>query len=294
MQSLKKNFILLVVLAVLLFVGGILFPKAIVKQPASIVTAIENNQLPETKKEILSPPKLKANSACVFDLIKNEYIFKLNSSAQLPLASLTKLMTAVIAREHLLEMALINIPLEAIEQEGDSGFQDGEVWKLKDLIEIMLVSSSNDAAFAIADSFSFPEFMKLMNKKARELNLVQTYFLDPAGLDLSENEAGAYGSCQDITNLTVYILKKYPDILEITTQETLQINELEFKNTNKLLHRLPSVLGGKTGFDDLAGGNLMMVVDSSMGHPIIITVLNSTKDDRFVDVEKLYNYFILN
>lgn len=262
----------------------------------SFFAPLDINREPEIIKEEVvmreeyeKPLLLESKSACVFDLLKNEFIFELNPSAQLPLASLTKLMTAVIAKEYLLERKLIEISRGAILKEGDSGLNLGEMWKLPDLVDVMLISSSNDAAFAIADSL--PGFVKLMNKKTRELGLYQTYFLNATGLDISENIAGAYGSCENITKLMKYILSKHPELTEATMQESLYVNQRDFKNTNKLLAKLPVLRAGKTGFDDLAGGNLVVAVDKGLGHPIIITVLGSSFDGRFEDVEKLYNRF---
>jgi D-alanyl-D-alanine carboxypeptidase (penicillin-binding protein 5/6) len=162
----------------------------------------------------------------------------------------------------------------------------------------MLISSSNDAAFAIASTLrsetkpTDKEFVKLMNQKANQLNLEATYFRNATGLDISETTAGAYGSCRDVTKLINYLLQEHPDLAETTTLASLRLKEREFQNTNKLLSKLPLLLAGKTGFDDLAGGNLTLIVNKGFNHPITITVLGSSIDGRFKDVETLYNYFV--
>jgi D-alanyl-D-alanine carboxypeptidase len=92
----------------------------------------------------------------------------------------------------------------------------------------------------------------------------------------------------------LYILNTHSELLEVTTKESLHFNgtNLDFKNTNKLLEKLPLLLGGKTGFDDLAGGNLIVAVNKGLNHPIIIAVLGSSLEGRFKDVETLYNRFL--
>ncbi|MBU1178905.1 serine hydrolase [Patescibacteria group bacterium] len=252
----------------------------------------------EQNAENAAPLNLEAKSACVFDLVKNRFVFELNKDIQLPLASLAKLMTAAEAKENLLPTTLVEISKEALLMEGDSGLAVGETWRLPDILKIMLISSSNDAAYAIASSLSAglkpddSEFVGLMNKKARELGLEQAYFLNATGLDISKEIAGAAGSCSDITKLIVYILKEYPELLEATTKEIMILNGKEFKNTNKLLPNLPVLLGSKTGFSDLAGGNLIVVVDKGLGYPMILTVLGSSLDGRFSDVQTLYDRFV--
>lgn len=291
-----KNFLIIISLSILLFVVGYTFPEnSILKNPEKNKPAQNENVEPIIQKQTVS---LRAKSACVFDIKENKFLFELNSGRQMPLASLTKLMTALVARESFPETTLVEITSEAISKDGDEGLKVSEKWKLKDITDIMLIASSNDAASAIAGILSDGtepnniEFIKLMNKKAQELNLQQSYYLDASGLDISEQIAGGYGSCYDVTKLTAYILKNHPDLLEITTHESLSLDDREFKNTNQLLAKLPLLLGGKTGYDDLAGGNLTVTTNKGLNHPIIVTVLGSTREERFTDVEELYNVFV--
>lgn len=236
--------------------------------------------------------KLEAKAAYVFDISENRPIFEFNGEAQLPLASLAKIMTAIIAKETLPPYLLVTIPKEAILQEGDEGFAAGEEWPASDLIDIMLVSSSNDAAFALASEYNKDfggDFVSLMNRKTKEINLIQTYFLNATGLDLSENIGGAYGSAKDAANLLLYAIKNHSSMMEITRFNEAEINSRGFKNTNQLINELPGFIAGKTGYGDLAGGNLGVIVDKGFGQPFIIVVLGSTYDGRFIDVKTLCN-----
>lgn len=257
-----------------------------------------NNYADQDIEELNNPTpgnlNLEAKSACVFDLRTNKFIFELNGNTQLPLASLTKLMTALTAKENMPEGTIIEIADEAIAQEGNNGLIAGEKWLLKDLLRAMLISSSNDAAHAIALSYgnSDEPFIKLMNKMAGEIGLKQTFFLNATGLDYSENIAGAYGSCENIAKLLAYIIKNQPELMDATTQHSVVINGTTFSNTNVLVEKIPFLIGGKTGYSDLAGGNLTIICNKNINNPIIIVVLGSSVDGRFNDVEKLYNNFI--
>jgi D-alanyl-D-alanine carboxypeptidase (penicillin-binding protein 5/6) len=238
---------------------------------------------------------LEAKSSYIFDMAKNEPIFEMNADTRLPLASLTKLMTAVVALENIPRDFKIIISSDDVAQEGDSGFFVGEVWKMSDILSVMLVSSSNDAATALSLGVELPSelrsstpFVSLMNQKAGEIGMAQTSFFNPTGLDVSFESAGAYGSARDVAKLLEYFIKNYPEIAEATRYESLTANYRTFKNTDKLAERLPGIIAGKTGATDLAGGNLVVAIDIGLGHPVIISVLGSTEDGRFEDVKKLY------
>ena len=290
-----KNLTAIISLTIIVCALAYLFPRQTSFDAAQTAGPV----LVEVEKIIeKEPPALLAKSACVFDMSKNEFIFELNNNVQRPLASLTKLMTVLVAKENFPEGLLVEITKEAIEKEGDNGLIVGEKWKLADIIDIILLSSSNDAAFALSCGFSeTPEpnntqFLKLMNNKAAALGMKQTYFFNATGLDISDSAAGAYGSCEDTVKLMNYMLRNYADVLEITTRASLNLNDRVFENTNKIINKFPLLLAGKTGFDDLAGGNLIIAVNKGLNRPIIIAVLGSTFDGRFEDIEKLYDHFV--
>ncbi|MBI4692206.1 MAG: D-alanyl-D-alanine carboxypeptidase [Candidatus Terrybacteria bacterium] len=213
---------------------------------------------PEHKGPVVSNPfenlNLEAKAVYVFDLARNEPIFELNSRAQLPLASLTKIMTVLVAKE--------------ISFQGES---------LDNIIDSALAQSSNEAASALASMDN--NFINLMNKKAKELNLRQTYFLNETGLDISRQISGGYGSAQDVAKLIKYAIKNNPELFEATTNGE--------SNSNIYASSTTLLIASKTGFTDLAGGNLAVIFDAGFEHPIAVVVLGSTKEGRFTDVEKL-------
>jgi len=245
---------------------------------------------------------LEAKAAHVFDLKTQSDIFTLNVESSLPIASLAKLMTALVALEKApSDSTLVTIGPDALLQDGDSGFSINEQWNLETLLDVTLVSSSNDGAYAIAASImpflntqqSEKAFVDAMNERARELGLSHTSFLTPTGLDINnDTEPSAYSSARDITQLFAYILKLYPEILEATRSKTITRTSLNSKiynvqNTNSLIPEIPLLIGSKTGFTDSAGGNLIIAFDAGLAHPIIITVLGSSPEGRFTDMKTL-------
>lgn len=230
---------------------------------------------------------VEAEAVYVYDVITGNILYSRNEEKQLPLASITKLMTAVIAREYLSDNLVISISHEAIMEEGDSGFTIGEKWKLQDLIDFTLLTSSNDGAHAIATVSESLSFIEKMNQKAHQINLTQTYFSNESGLDASINNSGAYGSARDVALLVEYILRNHIDLIESTRNNQITINNRVAANTNKYVGDIPGLIGSKTGFTDLAGGNLVIAFDAGINRPIIISVLGSTFEERFSDVDQL-------
>lgn len=230
---------------------------------------------------------VEAEAVFVYDVVKKEVLFSRNEERQLPLASITKLMTAVVAREYLSDHILVSISHESIMKEGDSGLTTGEEWRLSDLIDFTLLTSSNDGAHAIATVSESLSFIEKMNQKANMINLTQTYFSNESGLDASINNSGAYGSARDVALLVEYILRNHVDLIESTRNAELTINSHKATNTNKYTGDIPGLIGSKTGFTDLAGGNLVIAFDAGINRPIIISVLGSTFNERFSDVDKL-------
>lgn len=264
------------------------------------------NHQEKKEKVVLEPekPKLtlfenvevKAESVLVWDVYKGEALFEKNPETQLPLASLSKTLLAKVAIDNVGRYSPVEITHEALLQEGNSGLIEGEVWSLDNLIDLTLVASSNDGSKAIAGAFSSvaprSDIVSIMNAEAVKLGLNQTYFLNESGLDKGSSISGAYGSAKDMVILFEKILKENPNLLEATSLPKLKISSLSnnhiVENTNNLTEILPGVLASKTGFTDLAGGNLVMVFDVGPMKPYIIAVMGSSYDERFSDMEKLY------
>ena len=250
------------------------------------------------------PLVMEAKAAYVIDTVTGEILYSQNATTSLPLASVTKLMTALTAYEQLPPSTVAAIRLSDIAQEGDSGLLANEHWRLKDLLDFTLLVSSNDGASALASaSMAFStssqdaevqksEFVTLMNQKAQRLSLTHTYFTNESGLDISSTTAGAYGSAKDVSALFAYILHNHPEMIEATQYEKVNFISIDYfrhpaKNTNEAVNAIPGLIGSKTGLTDLAGGNLVVGMDIGFGHPVVIAVLGSSEKGRFSDVEAL-------
>lgn len=239
---------------------------------------------------------LSAKAAIVYDLTTGEVLYEKNAEAQLPLASLTKLLTLYAAVDSLPLTANIPITADALASEGDTGFSEGEVFDLEALAKLALVGSSNDAAAAIAQAAARARHASngtaLLASAAAALGLSQTYALNGTGLDENSTISGAYGSAHDIAILAGELLKRVPSIAHASIRPSVSVSSQSgfsytLANTNPGTEHVPGLLLSKTGYTDLAGGNLAIVYDAGIGHPIAVVVLGSTKDARFLDVAHL-------
>ena len=248
--------------------------------------------------------EIEAKSAYVYDARTKEVIFAKNENQRLPLASLTKVMAALVAEELSPSYSTVTVTQEALVTEGDSGLRPGERWSLRDLLDFSLVSSSNDGIRAIALTLGamsktdlteeqiIDDFVREMNKKAQELDLRNTYFWNETGLDESDVKGGAYGTARDMALLLEFILARQPELMEATRDSqsmVLSLDNLEHlaRNTNQLAPEIPGLLASKTGFTSTAGGNLVFAFDPELGRPIIISVLGSSAAGRFTDARIL-------
>lgn len=244
---------------------------------------------------------LESKSAIVWDAVNNKELFAKNPDTPLPLASLTKVMTALVAYSELPDSSNVNITQSDLSPEGDSGLRVGDTWRASDLRDFTLITSSNDGALALAaaaqsnlsptNDRSQENFIDKMNKKASEIGLSNSKFFNQHGLDIESGEGGAYGSARDMAVLFQYVLKNYPQILEATRYDKMVFESASkiytAQNTNAFADEIPGLLASKTGYTDLAGGNLVVAFDPGLNRPIIISVLGSSEEGRFTDTLKL-------
>ncbi len=247
---------------------------------------------------------LEAKAAVVYDAKTRRILFEKDANAVLPLASVAKVMTAATALSLVPATTLVTIGADAVKREGDSGFFVGEEWALRDLLRFMLLESSNDAAYAVASVVGMIiastentvagrlVFIEAMNARAAALGLSQTHFGDESGLDQDETETGAVSTARETAFFFADALTQFPEVFIATKWEDLALSSTngvmrEARNTNRETGKFPLLLASKTGFTDLAGGNLVVAFDADFGHPFIVVALGSTEQARFSDVEKL-------
>lgn len=243
----------------------------------------------EKMSKIFSALNLEAKSFFIYDITKEKRIYGLNENEVRPLASLTKIMTAITALRQRDQNDIVKIDSDSLQEEGDTGLFANEVWRLSDLIKLTLISSSNDGAMSLGrDSISFVE---KMNNTAKEIGILESRFFNPTGLD-SRDKPGGLGTARESAMMLYFGLKNYPEIFGATARDNIKLKSLsgfshEVINTDILAGQIDGLLASKTGFTDLAGGNLVIVFEPDSHNMIAITVLGSSYNGRFEDMKKL-------
>ena len=256
-------------------------------------TPIPQNLLPSRNWQV-EDLKIDAESAISVEtdlLLQNKVLFKKDETKILPIASLSKFMTAIVVLENYNLQQQIIITNEATLQEGEQGdLKADQILSVKDLLYIMLIESSNDAAFALSSVMGQDKFVALMNAEADNMGLLNSHFTDSSGLD-----AGSYSTAEDLVVLTEHLLSKYPLIWQITGIKEYDLyldnGQLHHKliNTNKLLEEIPEIIGGKTGFTNYAKGTFLVIEKSPKeGNYLIHVVLGS--EDRLEEMKKIINW----
>lgn len=207
----------------------------------------------------------------------NVAVFELNSQKRWPIASLTKLMTSVVAAEKIGFDKKITMSEKAVKTEGTAGdFRTNEVFSSGDLIKAMMLVSSNDAAVALAEFFGENEFVNEMQKKAAELMMRQTTFVEPTGLSFINQSTAS-----DLEKLIIYIYYNHPEILEASKKREAEITELKTAQRRKLFNidkfsGRSDFIGGKTGYTEEAGRNLIAFFD--INEKLILSIVLGAVD----------------
>ena len=241
----------------------------------------------------MKEPVVSAKGCVVIDALSGDVIYGRNEKQRLPMASTTKIMSAMIALEQQGLDEPFTVDSEAIKVEGSSmGLQQGDTVTMRTLACGMLLPSGNDAANAAAVRIagSVPAFVKLMNSRAAKLGLENTHFVTPSGLDDDTDEH--YSTALDMARLTREALKN-DDFAEICGSRSIQVEfgsppyKRWLTNTNKLLANCKGCIGVKTGFTDKAGRCLVSACERG-GATLICVTLNDRDD--WNDHSRLYDY----
>jgi D-alanyl-D-alanine carboxypeptidase (penicillin-binding protein 5/6) len=259
----------------------------------------------------IPPPKpkleLQAKAAISVKLNENgaeKILFNKNINQPLPIASLTKLMTAVIVLEdqnYDLDNNWITISEKAAHQENVPNYGNldkyiGKKFTLKQLLDLMLIYSSNDAAYALAEQIGVENFVEKMNQKAKELGLENTHFVNPTGLDPENlyyhppNQSYFnYSTAQDLLKLAQYILKNHPLIFEITLKKGPY--PVENGMGDLILPENQRAIGWKTGYTKEAGGCALLVLGEENGILLFNIILGTeSQEARIREMQKLINH----
>ncbi len=190
-------------------------------------------------------PPVSAQAFLVADADTGEILFKQNTDQALPIASVSKLMTAVVTKENddLEHYATVDtVAHDTFGSEGELALSERIL--VGDLLYPLLMESSNDAAELLADDYGTSKFISLMNDKAKTLNMYNTFFVDSSGLSDQDSSTAS-----DLLKLSLYIDHSYPDLLNITRVRQYAIYAHTWLNQNTFLDN-PDFAGGKNGFID--------------------------------------------
>jgi len=233
---------------------------------------------------------VKSQIYAVYSLQGNK-ISAVEESKRWPIASLTKLMTALVARDLIPASTKIKIGEIDPETEGYAGgFSAGEIFSRKDLEKSLLMTSSNTAANAIADSYGKERFIDAMRSYVDKVGMINTYFDDPTGLSY-KNQSTA----EDLDKLINYILINEPEIFKITRTKSDRIYDYgsgrrrEVLNINEFAGET-GFIGGKTGTTPEAVGNLISIFSSDGGKSGKVIILLGS-EDRFYETRNILEKF---
>ncbi len=249
---------------------------------------------PSQRYGTVDQPLVSAESAVIVDIDSGRILFDKEASKRMKIASVTKIMTAVVAIEHKNVSEDIKVSKYAANiGENSMSLSEGEIYSLKELLYGLMLPSGNDAAYAIAEGTagSAERFVEWMNLTAQRLGLKDTHFADPSGLDDS-----TYSTPLDLVKLTRYALND-PTFREIVKTVDIELpyqedrhKYLHLWNETNLLTSYPGVEGVKIGYTEEAG--LCLVTYANNGNTDLVgVVLNSLdrKSDMVLMLDHAYS-----
>lgn len=222
-----------------------------------------------------------ARAACLIDAKSGAVLYSHNENSPLPMASTTKIMTALVILENMSPETVVAVPKEVQYIEGSSIYlAPGEKITVETLLYGLMLESGNDAAYtlAVSCSKSIEDFCTLMNKKADELGLINTHFENPHGLHNDNHYTTAYELCVIASKaLENELFRKIVSTKSTYAKSTFSDETRYFSNHNKLLRTFPNTIGVKTGFTKKAGRCLVSAVQKNEERFVAVT-LNDGND----------------
>lgn len=231
-------------------------------------------------------PGVSASCAILVDAESGRVLMEKNAHEERAIASITKLMTALVAVESTSDLdRAVTIQKEWTLAEGSSMYlREGEELTLRELLYGLLLVSGNDAALAIAGfcAGDVDTFVEWMNLRAKELGMEHTHFVNPNGLPAE----GHYSTAADMAKLAIVVMEQ-PDLAEIVGTKSVTMAGRTMTNHNKLLWRYEGCVGMKTGYTDAAGRTLVSCAERD-GQRLIAVTLNAPND--WVDHAAMFDY----
>lgn len=248
---------------------------------------VESAQARNAKK-----PEIMAKAALVYNLTTSRMLFEKNIRQRLPMASLTKIMTAIVALESQNQDDAYVVSKKDLVGENSMGVTPGEKLTFEELLYGLILVSGNDAAEVLASHYPRGRnaFIEAMNKKAKALGLTDTHFTNPTGL---QGDGNQYTTVYDLLVITKYALDnlslfwKIASTVEINLPYSDRHKAFYLYNETNLLTSYPGVKGVKTGYTPEAGLCLVTYLEYG-GQRIIAVLLNS--NNRRQEMKDLLNY----
>jgi len=274
----------------------------VVTSPAALnsARALQQTAMPQQQTAVqiqgsLPAPDFKAKSVLIYDPATDANLYEKNSEQELPIASLTKLMTAIVASESPnFDKPITLTSADQLNVAPVLHLQAGDTVRPEDLVKSMLVGSANDAALALSNHFPDQQtFIEIMNQKAKNLGMTHTHFTTPIGFDTPGN----YSTAGDLKILVNYALNRlpYPQIWQTKDYYFVSMSGREYyvQNSNDLVYNHANILSIKTGYTDLAQGNMIVLAKDDAGRQIISVVLNSgqRENDTMTAVDYIFKTF---
>ena len=243
-------------------------------------------------------------SACLMDVATGTILYESNSHEKLAPASVTKVMTLLLIMEAIdsgkIRWEDTVTASDAAAAKGGSQvyLKAGETMSVTDMVKSIAVSSANDCACAMAEHIAGSEaaFVELMNKRAQELGMADTHFVNCTGLDDGQEAENHRTSAYDIALMSRELLKNHPDIKRFTTiwMDTIRDGTFGLSNTNKLIRFYPGATGLKTGFTSGAGYCLSATAEREGMELIAVVMGAQTSDIRNTACKQLLDYGFAN
>ena len=240
-----------------------------------------------TASAAVKPPTVQAPAAILVEPATGDVVFQRNATQRRPIASTTKLMTALVTLEHAsLDDVMTTVDYHGAPAESLAGFRGGERVTVRDLLRALLITSANDAAATLAQRVggSRAKFVAMMNAKARELKLTDTHYDNPIGLDGKAN----YSTATDLAKLAL-ILRRNQFFRETTDLRSVTLKSgahpRTFANRNLLVRNVPAVNGVKTGHTNTAG--YILVGSASRAGITVISVVLGDGSESARDADSL-------
>ncbi len=239
-------------------------------------------------------PEITARAGFFVDSGTGKVLYSKNPHERLPIASLTKIMTVVVALEHRALDEKMLVSGRASDMEPDKMLLlAGEQLTLKELLYGIFLVSANDAAEVLAEDSTGDreEFIKLMNEKAEDLSMKDSHFVNPTGLD--EDLGNSYSSAYDLAILARYAIRKYPFLVDISQTNhmilplTIDHQDYDMYSGINLLTTYPGVVGFKTGYTPEAGLTLITLCRKEE-HEVLGVLLGS--ENRREEAKELLDY----